>query len=58
MPAVLDAASARAAREASARSDFAAGRLSLDLNGLRDRLPELGIRYLTHDEYTAADGNG
>jgi 4-hydroxy-4-methyl-2-oxoglutarate aldolase len=43
---VLDAARGRAAKEAAARQRYAAGELSLDVNSMRDRLAELGLRYV------------
>jgi 4-hydroxy-4-methyl-2-oxoglutarate aldolase len=43
---VLDAARARAGKEAAARKRYAAGELSLDVNSMRDRLAELGLRYV------------
>ncbi len=42
---VLDAARSRAETEAVARQRYAAGELSLDVNSMRDRLAELGLRY-------------
>lgn len=45
-PAVLSAAQARIAAEDEKRLRLAAGELSLDLYGLRDRLAEKGVRYL------------
>ena len=43
---VLDAARGRAEKEAAARKRYAAGELSLDVNSMRDRLAELGLRYV------------
>jgi 4-hydroxy-4-methyl-2-oxoglutarate aldolase len=43
---VLDAARARTEKEAAARKRYAAGELSLDVNSMRDRLAELGLRYV------------
>ena len=43
---VLDAARDRAATEAAARRRYAAGELSLDVNSMRERLAELGLRYV------------
>ena len=43
---VLDAARSRAETEAVARQRYAAGELSLDVNSMRDRLAELGLRYV------------
>jgi 4-hydroxy-4-methyl-2-oxoglutarate aldolase len=51
----LEAARARAAREAANRERYRAGEISMDLNGLRPVLEELGVRYLTQAEY---DGGG
>jgi 4-hydroxy-4-methyl-2-oxoglutarate aldolase len=43
---VLDAARGRAEKEVAARRRYAAGELSLDVNSMRDRLAELGLRYV------------
>src|ERR1700749_533614 len=43
---LLDAARARARKENTARKRYAAGELSLDVNGMRDKLTELGLRYV------------
>jgi 4-hydroxy-4-methyl-2-oxoglutarate aldolase len=43
---VLDAARSRAEKEAASRKRYAAGELSLDVNSMRDRLAELGLRYV------------
>ena len=43
---VLDAARARAEKENGARKRYAAGELSLDVNDMRDKLAELGLRYV------------
>ncbi|HEX6448045.1 MAG TPA: 4-carboxy-4-hydroxy-2-oxoadipate aldolase/oxaloacetate decarboxylase, partial [Trebonia sp.] len=43
---VLDACKARAAKEAASRERYAAGELSLDVNNMRDRLAERGLRYV------------
>jgi 4-hydroxy-4-methyl-2-oxoglutarate aldolase len=48
---VLEAAAARETREAAAREAFLAGELGLDRYGLRSTLEQLGVRYLTADEY-------
>jgi len=45
-PSVLDACKARAAKEAASRERYAAGELSLDVNNMRDRLAERGLRYV------------
>jgi 4-hydroxy-4-methyl-2-oxoglutarate aldolase len=44
--AVLEASRARAQKEEAARARYAAGELSLDVNGMRDRLAERGLRYV------------
>ena len=44
--AVLDAARARARKEAASRERYAAGEVSLDVSGMRERLAERGLRYL------------
>ncbi|MET1022003.1 MAG: 4-carboxy-4-hydroxy-2-oxoadipate aldolase/oxaloacetate decarboxylase [Arthrobacter sp.] len=54
--AVLEAADARAAREAQSRAAYRAGELSLDRNRLRGVLEELGVRYLTAGEYETDHG--
>jgi 4-hydroxy-4-methyl-2-oxoglutarate aldolase len=46
---VLAAARARAANEAAARKRYAAGELSLDVNDMRGRLAELGLRYVDEE---------
>ncbi|MFG2043223.1 hypothetical protein [Dactylosporangium sp. NPDC048998] len=47
----LVAAQARVDKEAASRAAFADGELGLDRYGLRDRLPGLGIEYVSYDEY-------
>jgi 4-hydroxy-4-methyl-2-oxoglutarate aldolase len=47
----LSAAQARVEKEAASRAAFQDGQLGLDLYGLRDRLTELGIRYVSFDDY-------
>ena len=44
--AVLDAARARAGKEAASRDRYASGEVSLDVGGMRERLAERGLRYL------------
>jgi len=46
----ITAAQARTDKEAATRTAFQAGELGLDRYGLRDRLGELGVHYLTHVE--------
>jgi 4-hydroxy-4-methyl-2-oxoglutarate aldolase len=43
--AVLEAARARAGKEAAARERYASGEVSLDVSGMRERLAERGLRY-------------
>lgn len=43
---VLEASQARDAREAKARERYRAGELSLDTQGMRERLAEKGLRYV------------
>jgi 4-hydroxy-4-methyl-2-oxoglutarate aldolase len=43
---VLDACKARAAKEEASRKRYAAGELSLDVNNMRERLAERGLRYV------------
>jgi 4-hydroxy-4-methyl-2-oxoglutarate aldolase len=45
-PAVLEACRARARKEEAARERYAAGELSLDVCGMRERLAERGLRYV------------
>jgi len=49
----LEAARARAAREAANRLRYQDGEISMDLNGLRPVVEGLGIRYMTQAEYDA-----
>jgi 4-hydroxy-4-methyl-2-oxoglutarate aldolase len=48
----LTAAQARVDKETASRTAFAGGELGLDRYGLRDRLPELGIEYVSYEEYS------
>jgi 4-hydroxy-4-methyl-2-oxoglutarate aldolase len=49
--AALSAAEARVAKEAASRQAYQRGELSLDRNRLRPVLADLGVRYLTQEEY-------
>jgi len=49
--AALAASQARVAREEESRRAFADGALGLDRYGLRPLLDQLGVRYLSYDEY-------
>jgi 4-hydroxy-4-methyl-2-oxoglutarate aldolase len=44
--AVLEASRARAEKEEAARERYAAGEVSLDVSGMRERLAERGLRYV------------
>jgi 4-hydroxy-4-methyl-2-oxoglutarate aldolase len=48
--AILENARARIAREATKRQRLAAGELTMDMDGLRDRLLELGVRFVDSPE--------
>lgn len=48
---VLDASDARVAREAGARAGYSSGELSLDRNSLRPVLANLGVTYISQEEY-------
>ena len=50
------AAAARVAAENASRAAFAAGELSLDRHGLRALLADLGVEYLSSEEYLARHG--
>ena len=51
VPRALTAARARTEKEAATRAAFRTGELGLDRYGLRDRLGEFGIEYVSHEEY-------
>jgi 4-hydroxy-4-methyl-2-oxoglutarate aldolase len=51
VPRALTASQARLDKEAASRAAFQQGELGLDRYGLRDRLGEFGIEYVSHDEY-------
>jgi 4-hydroxy-4-methyl-2-oxoglutarate aldolase len=52
----LVAAQARVVKEAATRAAFEDGELGLDRYGLRDRLEEFGIEYLSYDDHRARSG--
>jgi 4-hydroxy-4-methyl-2-oxoglutarate aldolase len=56
VPAALAAARARVEREDATRSAFRSGELGLDRYGMRERLGELGITYVSYDEWVAGGG--
>ena len=47
----LTAGQARIDKEEASRAAFQRGELGLDRYGLRDRLPEFGIEYVTYEQY-------
>ncbi|MEF2978910.1 4-carboxy-4-hydroxy-2-oxoadipate aldolase/oxaloacetate decarboxylase [Subtercola sp. YIM 133946] len=51
----LTASDARVEKEAAARAAYLNGDLSLDRNDLRGVLADLGVRYVTQQEYTDGD---
>ena len=53
VPRALSAAQARVEKEAASRAAFADGELGLDRYGLRERLPELGIEYVSYEKWVA-----
>jgi 4-hydroxy-4-methyl-2-oxoglutarate aldolase len=53
----LRAAQARVEKEEVSRAAFAAGELGLDRYGLRSRLPEFGLEYVSYEQYVK-DGDG
>ncbi|MCU7728214.1 4-carboxy-4-hydroxy-2-oxoadipate aldolase/oxaloacetate decarboxylase [Actinoplanes sp. KI2] len=55
VPHALGAAKARLDKEAATRAAFAEGELGLDRYGLRDKLPGLGIDYISYAEYAKGD---
>ncbi|MGY1823158.1 4-carboxy-4-hydroxy-2-oxoadipate aldolase/oxaloacetate decarboxylase [Geodermatophilus sp. SYSU D00079] len=52
----LTASQARLDKEAAARAAFQQGELGLDRYGLRARLPEFGIEYVSYEEYRKGAG--
>ncbi|MGV9675753.1 4-carboxy-4-hydroxy-2-oxoadipate aldolase/oxaloacetate decarboxylase [Nocardia sp. NPDC003482] len=55
VPAVLTAAAARVAKEEASRAAFRRGELGLDRYGLRSRLGDLGITYVSYEDYAAKE---
>jgi 4-hydroxy-4-methyl-2-oxoglutarate aldolase len=51
----LDAARARAEKEAGNRARYAAGEISMDINRLRPVLDGLGVRFVTQADHGSAD---
>jgi 4-hydroxy-4-methyl-2-oxoglutarate aldolase len=51
VPRALTAAQARVDKEAASRAAFERGELGLDRYGLRDRLPEFGIEYVSYEKW-------
>lgn len=49
--ATLDAARSRAVREAANRERYRSGEISMDVNGLRPLIADLGIRFVTQEEF-------
>jgi 4-hydroxy-4-methyl-2-oxoglutarate aldolase len=58
VPRALTAAQARTEKEAASRAAFQQGELGLDRYGLRQRLGEFGIQYVSHDEYQRGSSGG
>lgn len=52
VPRALTASQARLEKEAAARAAFQQGQLGLDRYGLRERLPEFGIDYVSYEQFT------
>ncbi|OZM78037.1 4-carboxy-4-hydroxy-2-oxoadipate aldolase/oxaloacetate decarboxylase [Pseudonocardia sp. MH-G8] len=51
----LTGAQARVDKEAATREAFRRGELGLDRYGLRERLPGLGLEYVTHEEWVGQE---
>jgi 4-hydroxy-4-methyl-2-oxoglutarate aldolase len=47
---VLEACAAREEKEAASRRRYAAGELSLDVQGMREALARKGLRYVDHGQ--------
>jgi 4-hydroxy-4-methyl-2-oxoglutarate aldolase len=57
VPRALTASRARIDKEAAARAAFVQGELGLDRYGLRQRLPDFGLEYVSYEEYLK-EGSG
>ncbi|HZE40858.1 MAG TPA: 4-carboxy-4-hydroxy-2-oxoadipate aldolase/oxaloacetate decarboxylase [Stackebrandtia sp.] len=55
-PEVRRLSAARVAKEDASRAAFADGELGLDRYGLRERLGDLGIRYVSYSDHLAEEG--
>jgi 4-hydroxy-4-methyl-2-oxoglutarate aldolase len=53
VPRALTASQARIDKESASRAAFQDGELGLDRYGLRDKLPEFGIEYVSYDKWVA-----
>lgn len=51
VPRALAAAQARVEKEAASRAAFQAGELGLDRYGMRDKLADLGIEYVSYEDW-------
>jgi 4-hydroxy-4-methyl-2-oxoglutarate aldolase len=51
VPRALTASRARIDKEAASRAAFQQGELGLDRYGMRDRLADLGIEYVTYEDW-------
>lgn len=51
VPRAVETSAARVAKEDATRAALAGGELGLDRYGLRAKLADLGVEYLTHDQY-------
>jgi 4-hydroxy-4-methyl-2-oxoglutarate aldolase len=57
VPRALTASRARVEKEAASRAAFREGELGLDRYGMRQRLPDLGIDYVSFEEYRKENGS-
>src|SRR4051812_13482662 len=56
VPRAIAASQARIEKEAASRTAFQNGELGLDRYGMRQRLPDLGIEYISFEEYQKENG--